>query len=73
MACTDEQLSRLGDLRARSRPYRCYLNRTTAVAETGERECVQLRAPSATIAARLALAVTGAAAVVEVERLEDAS
>ncbi len=53
--------------------YRCYLNRTHAIAETGEREFVQLRAPSATLAAHLALAVTGAAAVVEVERIEERS
>lgn len=52
--------------------YRCYLNRTHAIAETGEREFVQLRAPSAATAARLALAVTGATAVVEVERIEEA-
>jgi hypothetical protein len=53
--------------------YRCHLIRTYAIAETGEREVVQLRAPSAALAARLALHVTGAAAVVEVERIEDAS
>ncbi|MFM1991314.1 MAG: hypothetical protein RJA99_4271 [Pseudomonadota bacterium] len=53
--------------------YRCHLARTHAVAETGERPFVQLRAPSAVIAAHLALAVTGAVAVVEVERIEVAS
>ena len=51
--------------------YPCYLNRTHAIAETGEREFVQLRAPSAALAAHYALAVTGAAAVVEVERIEE--
>lgn len=53
--------------------YRCYLNRSHAIAETGEREFVQLRAPSASTAAHLALAVTGATAVVEVERIEEAA
>jgi hypothetical protein len=53
--------------------YRCYLSRSHAIAETGEREYVQLKAPSATAAAHLAAAVTGAISVVEVERLEDAS
>lgn len=53
--------------------YRCYLNRSHAIAETGEREFVQLRAPSAATAAHLALAVTGALAVTEVERVEEAS
>ena len=52
--------------------YRCYLNRTHAIAETGEREFVQLRAPSAATPSHHALAVTGAAAVVEVERIEEA-
>lgn len=51
--------------------YRCYLNRSHAIAETGEREYVQLRAASASTAAHLALAVTGAIAVVEVERIEE--
>lgn len=51
--------------------YRCYLNRTHTIAETGEREFVQLRAPSASHAAHLALAVTGATAVVEVERIDE--
>lgn len=50
--------------------YRCYLNRSTAISETGEREFVQLRAASAATAAHLAHAVTGAC-VVEVVRLEE--
>ena len=53
--------------------YRCYLNRSYAIAETGEREFVQLRAPSASRAAHLALAVSGALSVTEVERIEEAS
>lgn len=51
--------------------YRCYLNRSHAIAETGEREFIQLKATSASSAAHLALAVTGATAVVEVERIEE--
>jgi hypothetical protein len=51
--------------------YRCYLNRSHTVAETGEREFIQLRAPSAATAAHLALHVTGATAIVEVERIEE--
>lgn len=51
--------------------YRCFIARSLATAETGEHEFIQLRARSATAAARLALAVTGALAVVEVIRLED--
>ena len=53
--------------------YRCHLARSHAVAETGERPFVQLKAPSAATAAHLALAVTGAVAVIEVERIEVAS
>lgn len=52
--------------------YRCYLHRGSQPANTGVREFIQLRARDATAAARLALAVSGADAVVEVERLEDA-
>ena len=54
------------------RRYRCFLSRDMSPAETGVREFVQLRAKTAEQAARLALAVSGARAVVEVERLEDA-
>jgi hypothetical protein len=50
--------------------YRCYLNRSTAISDTGEREFVQLKAASAATAAHLAHAVTGAG-VVEVVRLEE--
>lgn len=53
-------------------PYRCYLQRSNQVSESGVREFLQLRARSAEAAARLALAVSGADAVVEVERLEEA-
>lgn len=53
--------------------YRCFLHRGTQIAETGVREFVQLRARDADTAARLALAVSGADAVVEVVRLEDAT
>ena len=45
--------------------YRCFLHRDPQIAETGVRD--------ADTAARLALAVSGADAVVEVVRLEDAS
>lgn len=51
--------------------YRCYLTRSHQVAETGERESIQLKAPSAAIAAHRALHVTGAIAVVEAERIEE--
>lgn len=50
--------------------YRCFLQYTTAIADTGVLPFVQLRAKSAELAARLALAVTGALAVVEVQRIE---
>lgn len=50
--------------------YRCHLQRSTQIADTGVREFVQLRAQDAEQAARLAIAVTGAIAVTEVERLE---
>lgn len=53
--------------------YRCHLAQSNAIAETGERPWIQLKAPSAATAAHLALAVTGALAVVEVERIEAAS
>lgn len=53
--------------------YRCYLQHSTAIAESGVLPFVQLRARTAEIAARLALAVSGAIAVVEVERLEEIS
>jgi hypothetical protein len=51
--------------------YRCYLTHTLGIAESGVHPFVQLRAATAELAARLALAVTGAIAVVEVERLEE--
>lgn len=51
--------------------YRCFITRSLALTDNGELEFVQLRARSATDAARLALAVTGAMSVVEVVRLED--
>jgi hypothetical protein len=53
--------------------YRCYLQRSHQPAETGVREFVQLRAPDAQVAARAAIHVTGAMAVVEVERQEPRS
>lgn len=53
------------------RPYRCYLQRSTEPADTGVRPFLQLKARSAEAAARLALAVSGALAVVEVERIEE--
>lgn len=53
--------------------YRCYLQRTTQLAETGVLDFLQLRAATAERAARLALAVSGALAVTEVVRLEDAA
>ena len=53
--------------------YRCFLQHSTQPADTGVLPFVQLRAKSAELAARLALAVSGALAVVEVQRLEDAS
>jgi hypothetical protein len=51
--------------------YRCYLAHTLGISETGVHPFVQLQAASATLAARLALAVTGALAVVDVVRLEE--
>lgn len=51
--------------------YRCYLQRSTEPADTGVRPFLQLKARSAEAAARLALAVSGALAVVEVERIEE--
>ena len=53
------------------RRYRCFIARTLQIAESGLREFVQLRAPDAERAARLALAVTGALAGGEVVRLEE--
>lgn len=54
-----------------TRRYRCYLTHDRGIADTGVHPFVQLRAASACLAARLALAVTGAIAVVEVQRLEE--
>ena len=51
--------------------YRCYLAHSLGIAESGVYPFVQLRAATAQIAARLALAVSGALAVVEVVRLEE--
>ena len=51
--------------------YRCYLQRSHQLAESGVREFLQLKARSTEAAARAALAVSGAIAVVEVERLEE--
>jgi len=51
--------------------YRCYLAHSLGIAESGVHPFVQLRAATAEIAARLAIAVTGAIAVVEVVRLEE--
>jgi hypothetical protein len=53
--------------------YRCYLQHSFAPSDTGVLPFVQLRARTAELAARLALAVSGALAVVEVIRLEDAT
>lgn len=53
------------------RRYRCFLARSLAIADTGAHEFVQLHAADAEQAARLAIAVTGALAVVDVIRLED--
>lgn len=53
--------------------HRCFLQFTTALSETCVHPFVQLRARSAELAARLALAVTGALAVVEVQRLEEST
>lgn len=52
--------------------YRCFLQYTGDLAETGVLPFVQLRAQTAELAARLALAATGALAVVEVQRIEEA-
>ena len=52
--------------------YRCFLQYSTEPAETGVRPFVQLKAKTAELAARAALAVSGALAVVEVVRLEEA-
>ncbi len=51
--------------------YRCFLQMSTEPAETGVRPFIQLRAKTAEVAARLALSVSGAIAVVEVVRLEE--
>ena len=53
-----------------ARSYRCFVAYSLQIAENGVRPFVQLRARSACQAARLALAVTGAQAVVDVIRLE---
>lgn len=50
--------------------YRCYLQRSLMPSTTGVLEFIQVKAASATQAARAALAVSGAMAVVEVERIE---
>lgn len=52
--------------------YRCYLQLSTEITESGVRPFVQLKAKTAELAARAALAVSGALAVVEVVRLEEA-
>lgn len=52
--------------------YRCYLQMSTELAETGVRPFLQLKAKTAELAARAALAVSGALAVVEVVRIEEA-
>lgn len=53
--------------------YRCYLQLGTEIAASGVLPFLQLKAESAERAARLALAVSGAIAVVEVERIEEAA
>ena len=53
--------------------YRCYLQRSTQIVESGVMDFLQLRARTAEAAARLALAVSGALAVTDVVRLEDAA
>lgn len=53
------------------RRYRCFITRSLEIAAAGVHEFVQLHAGDAEQAARLALAVTGALAVVDVIRLED--
>lgn len=53
--------------------YRAYLQRSLMPSATGVLEFIQLKAESATLAARAALAVSGAMAVVEVERIEQAA
>lgn len=53
--------------------YRCFLQHSTQINESGVQPFVQLRAKTAELAARLALAVSGAIAVTDVVRLEDAS
>jgi hypothetical protein len=58
----------------RTRPYRryrCYFTNSLTVSETGQYPFVQLRAESAAMAERLAQAVTGALAIVCVERREE--
>lgn len=57
--------------RTNDRSYRCVLAFNLQIADTGVRPFVQLRAPSACRAARLAQWATGAQAVVEVIRLEE--
>lgn len=53
-----------------SHAYRCYLQRSLMPSNTGVLEFIQVKAANATQAARAALAVSGAMAVVEVERIE---
>lgn len=53
--------------------YRCYLQLGTEISASGVLPFLQLKAESAERAARLALAVSGAIAVVEVERIEEAA
>jgi hypothetical protein len=58
----------------RTRPprrYRCYFTNSVTVSETGTYPFVQLRAESASMAERLAYAVTGAVAIVCVQRIEE--
>jgi hypothetical protein len=53
------------------RRYRCFFTNSLTVSETGAYPYVQLRAESAAMAERLAQAVTGAIAIVCVQRLEE--
>ena len=50
--------------------YRCHLRRNLLIAESGVLEFIQVKATDAESAARAALKVSGAIAVVEVERIE---
>jgi len=53
------------------RRYRCYFTNDASVSDTGTYPFVQLRAESASMAERLAYAVTGALAIVCVQRIEE--